>query len=41
MVRTDGGSDALTWNELMKQMPQPLTWEALRQFQHKYGIEIH
>ena len=41
MVRTDGGSDALTWNELMKQMPQPLTWEALRQFQHKHGIEIH
>jgi dihydropyrimidine dehydrogenase (NAD+) subunit PreA len=41
MVRTDGGSNALTWNELMKQMPQPLTWEALRQFQHKYGIEIH
>jgi hypothetical protein len=25
----------------MKQMPQPLTWEALRQFQHKHGIEIH
>jgi hypothetical protein len=25
----------------MKQMPQPLTWEALRQFQIKHGIEIH
>jgi dihydropyrimidine dehydrogenase (NAD+) subunit PreA len=41
MVRIDDGSEALTWNELMKQMPQPLTWEALRQFQHKHGIEIH
>ena len=41
MVRIDGGSDALTWNELMKQLPQPLTWEALRQFQHNHGIEIH
>jgi len=41
MVRLDDGSEAITWNELMKQMPQPLTWEALRQFQKKHGIEIH
>jgi dihydropyrimidine dehydrogenase (NAD+) subunit PreA len=41
MVRVDDGTEAITWNELMKQMPQPLTWEALRQFQHKHGIEIH
>ncbi len=41
MVRTDDGSVAMTWNELMKQLPQPVTWEALRQFQHKHGIEIH
>jgi dihydropyrimidine dehydrogenase (NAD+) subunit PreA len=41
MVRTDDGSVAMTWNELMKQLPQPVTWEALRQFQIKNGIEIH
>jgi dihydropyrimidine dehydrogenase (NAD+) subunit PreA len=41
MVRRDDGTEAMTWNELMKQLPQPVTWEALRQFQHKHGIEIH
>ncbi len=41
MVRKDDGTEAITWNELMKQMPQPLTWEALRAFQAKHGIEIH
>jgi len=40
MIHVDGKSEELTWNDLMKQMPQPLTWEALRQFQHKHGIEI-
>lgn len=41
MVRKDDGSQSVTWNELMKQLPQPLTWEALRAFQKKHGIEIH
>jgi dihydropyrimidine dehydrogenase (NAD+) subunit PreA len=41
MIRVDDGTEAITWNELMKQLPQPLTWEALRQFQKKHGIEIH
>lgn len=41
MVRVDDGTEAFTWNELMKQLPQPLTWEALRQFQKKHGVEIH
>jgi dihydropyrimidine dehydrogenase (NAD+) subunit PreA len=41
MVRKDDGREAVTWNELMKQLPQPLTWESLRQFQAKHGIEIH
>jgi dihydropyrimidine dehydrogenase (NAD+) subunit PreA len=41
MVRMDNGTEAITWNELMKQLPQPLTWEQLRQFQKKHGIEIH
>ena len=41
MVRKDDGTEAITWNELMKQLPQPVTWEALRQFQKKHGIEIH
>ncbi len=40
MIHVDGNSEELTWNDLMKQMPQPLTWEALRQFQRKHGIEI-
>ncbi len=41
MVRKDDGKEAITWNQLMKQLPQPLTWESLRQFQKKHGIEIH
>jgi dihydropyrimidine dehydrogenase (NAD+) subunit PreA len=41
MVRVDDGTESITWNELMKQLPQPLTWEALRAFQKKHGIEIH
>ena len=41
MVRVDDGKESISWNELMKQLPQPLTWEALRQFQQKHGIEIH
>ncbi|HTX18372.1 MAG TPA: NAD-dependent dihydropyrimidine dehydrogenase subunit PreA [Bacteroidota bacterium] len=41
MIRTDEGKASVTWNELMKQLPQPLTWEALRQFQHEHGIDIH
>jgi len=27
--------------KMMRDLPQPLTWEALRQFQAKHGIEIH
>jgi dihydropyrimidine dehydrogenase (NAD+) subunit PreA len=41
MVRQDDGKQVMTWNELMKQLPQPLTWESLREFQKKHGIEIH
>ncbi len=41
MIRKDDGTEAVTWNELMKQLPQPLTWESLRQFQAKHGIDIH
>ena len=41
MIRKDDGSQAITWNELMKQLPQPLAWESLRQFQQKHGVEIH
>lgn len=41
MVRKDDGKETITWNELMKKLPQPLTWEALRKFQAKYNIEIH
>lgn len=41
MARKDDSANAITWNELTKQLPQPLTWEALRQFQKKHGIEIH
>ncbi len=41
MIRKDDGTQATTWNELMKQLPQPLTWESLRQFQARHGIEIH
>src|SRR5204863_2960724 len=30
MTRKDDGSEAVTWNQLMKQLPQPLAWESLR-----------
>jgi dihydropyrimidine dehydrogenase (NAD+) subunit PreA len=41
MVRLDKGGEAISWNELIKQLPQPLTWEALRRFQAEHGIHIH
>jgi dihydropyrimidine dehydrogenase (NAD+) subunit PreA len=41
MVHKDDDTESMTWNELMKTLPQPVTWEALRQFQKKHGIEIH
>jgi dihydropyrimidine dehydrogenase (NAD+) subunit PreA len=41
MVRIDDGKESVTWNQLVKQLPQPMTWEALRAFQKKYRIEIH
>jgi dihydropyrimidine dehydrogenase (NAD+) subunit PreA len=41
MVRVDDGGATVTWNELVKQLPQPMTWEALRAFQEKHGIKIH
>ncbi len=41
MVRLDDGRESVTWNELVRRLPQPLTWEALRAFQKEHGIEIH
>ncbi|MDL1893864.1 NAD-dependent dihydropyrimidine dehydrogenase subunit PreA, partial [Sphingobacteriales bacterium CHB3] len=41
MVRFDDGTQSKTWNELVKELPQPMTWEDLRAFQKKHGIEIH
>jgi hypothetical protein len=41
MVRLDDGTESKTWNELVKELPRPMTWEALRAFQKKHGIEIH
>jgi len=41
MVRLDDGLQSKTWNELVKELPQPLTWDALRAFQRQHGIEIH
>ncbi len=40
MIRKDDGNKTLSWNELVRQVPQPLTWELLRQFQEKHGIQI-
>ncbi len=44
MVRVDNGKETKTWNELVndfKKEKSELTWEKLRAFQKKYGIEIH
>lgn len=41
MVRLDDGMQSKTWNQLVKELPQPLTWDSLRAFQKKHGIEIH
>ncbi len=41
MVRIDEAKRRMSWNELVKTLPQPLTWEELRAFQKKHGIEIH
>ncbi|MEW5798721.1 MAG: NAD-dependent dihydropyrimidine dehydrogenase subunit PreA [Bacteroidota bacterium] len=37
--KNDGASK--TWNELVKELPQPMTMEDLRAWQHKHGIEVH
>jgi len=40
MVKEDGRGASVSWNDLMKELPQPVTWEMLRQFQRKHGIKI-
>ncbi len=30
-----------SWNELAKELSEPISWEDLREFQRRYGIEIH
>ena len=37
----DNGKNSKTWNELVKELPQPMTMEDLRKFQHKHGIDVH
>lgn len=41
MVQKDNGKSSKTWNELVKELPQPMTMEDLRTFQHKHGIDVH
>ncbi|MBI2417911.1 MAG: NAD-dependent dihydropyrimidine dehydrogenase subunit PreA [Ignavibacteriales bacterium] len=44
MVRIDDGAQHKTWNSLMsdfKAQNESLSWEKLREFQKKHGIEIH
>ncbi|MDP1677665.1 MAG: NAD-dependent dihydropyrimidine dehydrogenase subunit PreA [Bacteroidota bacterium] len=41
MVHKENGNDSKTWNELTKELPQPMKLEDLRAFQRKHGIEIH
>ena len=44
MVRVDDLKTSKTWNELtaeFKDGDKELSWKALREFQHKHGIEIH
>jgi dihydropyrimidine dehydrogenase (NAD+) subunit PreA len=41
MVQKDNGAQSKTWNELVKELPQPLSIEDLRKFQHKHGIDVH
>jgi dihydropyrimidine dehydrogenase (NAD+) subunit PreA len=41
MMHKDYGNESKTWNELTQELPQPLSMEDLRTFQHKHGIEIH
>jgi dihydropyrimidine dehydrogenase (NAD+) subunit PreA len=32
---------SITWKELEKELPQPISWKELREFQKRYGIRIH
>lgn len=41
MEQKDNGKQTKTWNELTKELPQPLSLEDLRAFQKKHGIEVH
>ncbi len=40
MVELDSGAEK-TWNELERELSDPMSWEELREFQKKHGIEIH
>jgi dihydropyrimidine dehydrogenase (NAD+) subunit PreA len=41
MVHKENGNETKTWNELVKELPEPMKLEDLRAFQRKHGIEIH
>lgn len=41
MEHKENGNISKTWNELVKELPQPMTMEDLRKFQHKHGIDVH
>ncbi len=41
MVEMGSNKNSKTWNELLKELPQPMSLEDLRKFQKKHGIEIH
>jgi dihydropyrimidine dehydrogenase (NAD+) subunit PreA len=41
MVNKENGKNQKTWNQLVKELPQPMKLEDLREFQHKHGIDIH
>jgi len=41
MEQKDNGKNSKTWNELVQELPQPMTMDDLRKFQHKHGIDVH
>ena len=40
MVELDSSAKK-TWNELEEELSDPMSWDELRKFQKKHGIEIH
>jgi dihydropyrimidine dehydrogenase (NAD+) subunit PreA len=41
MVAVPSGRDGVTWNQLMRERPEILEWDAMQRYRDEVGIDIH